>query len=96
MADLISELHIPKLRNDDDIFDRLNRRYTPIMLGLFALIVSSEQYVGDPIQCWAPNHFSKGQIAYTNDYCWMAGTYYHSFNKTFLGIRLSRSLLDKL
>ena len=27
---------------------------------------TTKQYVGEPIQCWAPNHFSHAWIEYTN------------------------------
>ncbi|XP_013382927.1 innexin unc-9-like [Lingula anatina] len=63
-------------RNDDDFFDRLSHRYTSIFLIIFALVVSTKQYVGDPISCWTPSHFSKTQDDYTNSYCWIKNTYH--------------------
>ena len=72
---------------DGDFVDRLNHRYTPIVLIVFAILVyllasylkkklfinellefqtTTNQYVGEPIQCWAPNHFSQAWIEYTN------------------------------
>ena len=53
-------------RADDDFIDRLHHSYTVIVLVVFAIIVSTKQYVGDPIQCWAPAYFSSNYIDYTN------------------------------
>ncbi|CAF3655313.1 unnamed protein product [Rotaria socialis] len=61
---------------DDDIIDRFNHRFTVIILVTFTAFVSAKQFIGDPISCWAPSHFSASQIAYTNSICWLKGTYY--------------------
>ncbi len=45
-------------RNDDDIADRMNHRFTVSMLIVFAIILTLKQYAGDPIHCWHPAHFS--------------------------------------
>ncbi|KAI0234320.1 Innexin unc-7 [Lamellibrachia satsuma] len=68
-------------RNDDDFSDRLNHRYTTGLLILFAVIVSTKQYVGDPISCWVPAHFTGNHESYANDYCWVRNTYYLSFDE---------------
>jgi hypothetical protein len=61
---------------DDDFADRLSHRYTVILLLIFCILVGSSQFVGNPIQCWAPAHFSGSMTAYTNNICWIANTYY--------------------
>jgi hypothetical protein len=67
---------VTTIRCDDDFADRLNFRYTVAALVVFAILVTSKQYVGEPIDCWAPAHFSKPHVAYAKDYCWIRNTYY--------------------
>jgi innexin len=54
------------LRNDDDIVDRLNHRYTVLFLVIFTAVVSTTQYVGEPIACWCPAYFTENHVEYTN------------------------------
>ncbi|CAD5126531.1 unnamed protein product [Dimorphilus gyrociliatus] len=74
---------IPNLKShyDDDSIDRLFHKYTTTMLAAFAIVVSTSQFVGDPIHCWVPAHFSDGWLEYTNSYCWVKNTYYIDFDK---------------
>ena len=44
-----------KPRNDDDWVDRLHYFLTPIILTTLAVFIGGKQFVGQPIQCWAPN-----------------------------------------
>jgi hypothetical protein len=65
-----------KLRYDDDIYDRLSRRYSVSLLICFCIVVTTTQYVGSPIQCWCPAHFTDSHKSYTNTICWVHNTYY--------------------
>ena len=67
---------VTALRSDDDFADRLNFRYTTAMLVTFSILITSKQYVGQPIQCWTPEHFSKTHIQYAKDFCWIRNTYF--------------------
>ena len=40
--------------SNDDWIDRLNHVWTVFLFALFAIIVSTGQFVGDPIHCWCP------------------------------------------
>lgn len=62
--------------SDDDWVDRLNHLYTVILLAIFAVFISGGQYVGNPIECWCPAHFTGSFTAYTKSYCWVKNTYY--------------------
>lgn len=70
-----------KPRNDDDFADRMVYKTTVGMFILFAIIISTKQYVGEPIQCWVPAEFTGNQEEYTNNYCWIKNTYYLPYEK---------------
>lgn len=61
---------------DDDWIDRVSHLWSVCLLLLFAVLVSSGQYVGDPIHCWCPAEFTGTYVAYTKNYCWISNTYY--------------------
>lgn len=67
---------------DDSRIHLLNRLYCVVALVVFTVIVSSRQYAGEPIQCWCPAVFEKSHVAYTNNYCWIANTYYIDFESS--------------
>lgn len=62
--------------NTDDFSDRLAYRYTSTMLITFAAIISTKHYVGEPMHCWVPAHFTGNNDKYVNNYCWVSNTYY--------------------
>lgn len=75
MIALLGGLPQSNERNDDDISDRMNHRFTVSMLLIMSLVITTKQYVGDRISCWHPAHFSDSWSAYTDSYCWVKDTY---------------------
>ncbi|XP_063438780.1 innexin unc-9-like [Mytilus trossulus] len=67
---------------DDDWIDRINHIWSVVLLTVFTIIVSSAQYVGDPIHCWMPGEFSFARIAYAKSTCWISNTYYIPMDDT--------------
>ena len=76
IVDVFTSLPSSSGKKDDDFVDRVNSRYTVIVLVVFAIVVSMHQYVGTPITCWAPVHFTGSHTKYANSYCWVRNTYY--------------------
>ncbi|CAF1348821.1 unnamed protein product [Rotaria sordida] len=65
-------------RNDDDFVDRLSRFYSVLIFSVFVIIVSSVQFVGKPISCFAPASFTDAHITYADFICWISDTYFVS------------------
>lgn len=76
LVGLITSASKTRSSNDDDFADRLSSRYTVVLLVVFAILVSMNQYVRNPITCWAPRHFTGAHTKYTTNYCWIRNTYY--------------------
>jgi hypothetical protein len=67
----------------DDFVDRLNRKYTVIMLLVFITILSSKQYIGEPMACFCPAHFTGAHVEYTNNICWISRAFYVPVETSF-------------
>ncbi|CAF3382677.1 unnamed protein product [Rotaria socialis] len=72
----LSVSNLRQFRDDDSYVDRLSHRYTTTICVVFAILVTTKQYAGDPIDCWVPAQFKPSYEAYTDSYCWIANTYY--------------------
>ena len=68
-----------KFRTDDDFADRLTRRHSVCLMLLFSLIITTKQYVGEPIFCWCPAQFTSSHKEYANTICWVKNTYHVPF-----------------
>nr|BAE78811.1 innexin2 [Dugesia japonica] len=64
------------LRSDDDMADRLNYKVSSLLMFGFISLIGLRQYVGKPIQCWIPQEFTRGWEEYSENYCWVASTYF--------------------
>jgi hypothetical protein len=62
-----------KSRHDDDFVDRLHSVLTPSILLTFAFVIFCKQFVGHPIQCWAPQEIAtkKSWMKYAENYCFI-------------------------
>ena len=47
-------------------------RYTATLLIVFAVLLTSKQYYGQPIDCWCPAHFTDSHVSFTNAVCWVS------------------------
>lgn len=72
-----------KPRNDDDFIDRLHYIITPSILFTFSFIVGAKQFVGQPIQCWAPAEFKKQWSRYAEGLCFAEDTYFVGMDERF-------------
>lgn len=69
-------------KQDDDLIDRLSSRYTVIIIVTFAIVVSGQQYfIGKPLNCWEPKHFTGSHRKYMNAFCWVNNTFYLPFEQ---------------
>lgn len=79
---LVPTVLLSSLRSDDDMFDKINYKYTGALLVLFATITASRQFDDDRIECWNRANFIKPYVQYTNEICYISSTYYVPKNRT--------------
>lgn len=77
LRSLRSLLKISRIHTDGNIF-RLHYSLTVIILMAFCIIITTKQYVGEPIDCLRQDGVDKSII---NTYCWIQTTY--SIRKAF-------------
>lgn len=71
LGNLKKLLSIPRVSIDCFVF-RLHHQLTVLVLVAFAVLVTTKQYVGDPIECDRSSGVPAGVI---NVYCWIHATY---------------------
>jgi hypothetical protein len=64
----------------DDFIDLLNYKITPILFIFFAILISTKQYIGSPVECLMPAEFNNGWKQYTENFCFTQNTYFVSLN----------------
>ena len=63
----------PKSRTYDDV---PSHRLSVWLLLSFAAIITTEQYSGNPAQCWTSKHFTSSHTTYANRICWVQNHFY--------------------
>ena len=67
VASSIASVKDFRLGGGDSFSDRLSCRYTAVILVLFALMVTTKHYMGDPISCWCPSHLTDAQVSWEDN-----------------------------
>ncbi|XP_023933040.1 innexin unc-9-like [Lingula anatina] len=81
-----------KNRRAYDSYDRVNHRYTAMILMLSAALVLIVTYiVSDPVSCWVPATFTHEHAVYANRYCWVKNTYFLPFEERIPSAELPRA-----
>ena len=70
--------------DDDDVVEKLIRKFSAIMMVIFASIFGITQLVGNPIQCWCPNEYSGSRCEYAKIYCYITNLYVPINNSSHL------------
>lgn len=81
LIEAFTKLGLPKIRNDD-LYDRISRRYSVVFLGISFIVVTTTQFVGKPIHCFTQMVDSTHKVDYVNWVCWISSSYYLPFDKT--------------
>ena len=62
---VVGNLKDPRMGGGDSFVDRLSNRYTVYVLMILAIMITTKNYAGHPISCFAPSHFSGKQVSGT-------------------------------
>lgn len=71
--------------------DQLTRVYSVGVLLLMVVMVTTKQYLGNPVECFCPGQFTASQERFTNAYCWVSTTYYLPSNQPIVPYSLEQS-----
>jgi innexin len=75
LLQIIQKINSEKILNDD-YSDRLNHKWTVLVLIIFSLLIGSNHFVGSSITCWCPAEFTNSMVLYANEICWIKFKYY--------------------
>ena len=76
VASSIASVKDFRLGGGDSFSDRLSCRYTAAILVMFALMVTTKHYMGEPISCWCPSHLTDAQVSNILTYMFASVTTY--------------------
>ena len=88
---MIGDLGDARVGGADSFSDRLSCRYTVFIFVLLAFFVTARHYVGEPIGCWCPAHFTDSHVDYTNKVCWLTNNYHIASNRRIPRIEEKRA-----
>ena len=63
LCSIVSDFSDARIGGGDSFCDRLNCRFTVYILVIFALLITTKHYVGDPIGCWCPGELTRHERA---------------------------------
>lgn len=92
----LSVSHLRAYRNDDLWIDSLFHRYSVSLFTFFAVLITSGQYIGNPIDCWSPAEFKSSYEAYAETICWINGTFYVSQNENDIPVDFDRRYKNRI
>ncbi|KAI6175568.1 Innexin [Aphelenchoides bicaudatus] len=73
---LLRDLKNIKLSRLDDTVDRLCYLWTSLALVFFAFVVEIQSTFKEPLQCMFPKNFDDTWKSYSNNYCYIEGTFH--------------------
>lgn len=78
----------------DDFVDRLNRKYTVAIILAFVTILTSKQYIGEPLACFCPAHFTGAHVEYTNNICWISKSFFVPIESASNNNKIQKKISD--
>ena len=62
----VADIKDPKEGVADAFVDRLSSQQTVVLLAVLAGVVTFNNFIGLPVSCWCPPHFTSSMCEYTN------------------------------
>ena len=80
LVSIAARIPTRRIAKGEDTIDRLNYLFTPVILGVFGVMITMGHWVGNPITCWMPTHFTGSHSKFATSFCWVKNTYYLHFD----------------